>query len=435
MKAFARRAVLRGGLVVSVVALVVSVVFLVRGAPTGAPQDVGWLSVSKLLTGRSDHTATRLKNGAVLVAGGMDAAGKALASAELFDPQRNVWRSAADMVEARLNHTATVLLDGRVLVVGGFADQPPTSSALRSAEIYDPVINRWTAVSDMHVKRARQTATLLANGSVLVVGGIDGGITTSGSSAYESEVYDPRGNTWLAVPDNHSRNGHTATRLPDGRVAIIGGFSEDGCPDATTQLYDPGLGRWSSGPSMRIGRGGHTATMLQGGKILVIGGTGASTCTAATSLNPLMDAQVYDSNENSWSDLIPMDVGRLQHTATLTNGLVLVVGSATGKGVQAELFDATRRTWTQVRGPVNLYGHTATALDDSRVLIAGGRSASILTSGLIFDPRLRVSGRTLDWRLFPGGILAVGLLLLWLTTRRTLAQALRSRNSDSWRAS
>src|SRR4029077_7885097 len=102
-----------------------------------------------------------------------------LASAELFDPRLNAWSAAAAMAGARLNHTATLLLDGRVLVLGGFADQPPTSNALGSAEIYDPARNQWTAVASMHSNRARQTATLLANGNVLVVGGIDGVVPPS----------------------------------------------------------------------------------------------------------------------------------------------------------------------------------------------------------------------------------------------------------------
>src|SRR4029077_17041230 len=207
---------------------------------------------------------------------------------------------------------------------------------------------------------------------------------------------------------------------------------DDGCPDPPTELYDPGLGSWSLGSSMKIGRGGHTATMLQGGKILVIGGMGMSVCTTATPVVPLTNAQIYDSTANRWSDLIPMDVGRLQHTATLlSNGRVLVVGTATSNIARAELFDATRRTWMQAGGPVNLHAQTATSLNDGRVLIAGGRSGSVFTGSQIFDPRLAASRPTSDWWVIPILGLAAGLFFLWLTIRRTLGQAWRSRKSDT----
>jgi hypothetical protein len=437
VEALLRRHKLRGGLATSAIAVAVSIAFLLRGASAGAPQNQSWLTTGQLLTGRSDDTATLLRNGKVLVVGGIDQTGKALASSELFDQQKNAWAAAADMAEARLNHTATLLPDGRVLVVGGFADPPPTSNALRTAEIYDPARNRWMPVASMHASRARQTATLLENGNVLVVGGInEPAPAAASSSAPKSELYDPRSNTWVAISGGAARNGQTASRLPDGRVAVVGGFTEDGCPDPTTQLYDPRLGSWSVAASMKIGRAGHTATPLQGGKILVVGGMGVSVCNSAggTPVTPLANAELYDSRANTWSDLIPMDVERVQHTATfLGNGLTLVVGTATSTGARAELFDATRRSWLEASGPINRYGHTATALSDGRVLIAGGRGAGTLASSLIFNPRAPVNRPTTDWWVFPVLGLALGLALpLWLTIGRFLRRWWRSRSSDAW---
>jgi hypothetical protein len=76
---------------------------------------------------RGGHTATLLRHGKVLVAGG------GLASTELYDPSSGTWTATGSMIEARCCHTATRLRDGMVLVVGG----SPGLGTLASAERYD----------------------------------------------------------------------------------------------------------------------------------------------------------------------------------------------------------------------------------------------------------------------------------------------------------
>src|SRR5437773_5331937 len=71
-----------------------------------------------LITGRSQHTATLLPNGKVLVAGGGGINGS-LASAELYDPASGTWAATGRLATARLEHTATLLPNGKVLVAGG----------------------------------------------------------------------------------------------------------------------------------------------------------------------------------------------------------------------------------------------------------------------------------------------------------------------------
>lgn len=81
---------------------------------------------------RKAHTATLLRNGKVLVAGG-SSGGNVTASAELYDPETGTFEATSSMSTARGGLTATLLLDGRVLIVGGWN----SSGTLASAEVYE----------------------------------------------------------------------------------------------------------------------------------------------------------------------------------------------------------------------------------------------------------------------------------------------------------
>src|SRR5262249_28916528 len=88
------------------------------------------------------------------------------------------WSAAANLSTARDPQTATLLATGKILVVGGQG-----RSALSSAELYAPATNTWSAAAAMSTARQGQTATLLANGKVLVTGGI--GSTSAALSSAE----------------------------------------------------------------------------------------------------------------------------------------------------------------------------------------------------------------------------------------------------------
>ena len=106
---------------------------------------------------RELHTATLLRDGRVLVAGGRYLAGKtswlSVASAELYDPATGTFSSTGPMVTAREDHTATLLTDGRVLIAGGDNGVlDPTSAwhlALPSAELYDPKTGTFSPTGPM----------------------------------------------------------------------------------------------------------------------------------------------------------------------------------------------------------------------------------------------------------------------------------------------
>ncbi len=167
-----------------------------------------WIPTGPVNAARSGHTATLLKNGKVLVTGGFvnepEREGRSARSAELFDPATNSWTRIPDMASARRVHTATLLPNGRVLIAGGNGDNQSDNRTSSSTEIYDPATNAWTAGPPLATGRLFHTATLLADGSVLLVGG-----DTAGGSA---ERHVP-GSAGKACGANAARDGSGAVAL------------------------------------------------------------------------------------------------------------------------------------------------------------------------------------------------------------------------------
>ena len=281
------------------------------------------------------HTATLLPNGKVLLAGGFvnsvwDYSGisGSYNGATLYDSATGVFSGTGNMTANRGDHTATLLANGKVLIAGG-ADQDPTGTGLASAELYDPSTGTFTQTGSMAVGRFLHTATLLQNGKVLIVGGA---LTSTSDPVATAEVYDPATGTFtMTGAMATAREQHTATLLADGRVLIVGGATSAGAgdPTATAEVYDPSTGSFSVTGSMAAARTYHTATLLPSGKVLVAGG-GDENSTA----------EVYDPATGSFSITGGMEIGRSGHTATLLpNGSVLVAGGGIFAGLaSAELY-------------------------------------------------------------------------------------------------
>jgi hypothetical protein len=253
---------------------------------TGLFSDAGSMTMP-----REDHTATRLSDGRVLFVGGNDLGDHAVASAEIYDPTTGTFSPTGSMVTARGFHTATLLADGRVLVAGGDPAAWSDSAFIASAEIYDPTTGAFTPTGSMGIGRFDPTATLLADGRVLIIGGI----SSNGSSLTSAELYDPTtGAFTLTDTMADGRVYQTATLLPDGRVLVAGGCDNGrdyaSCRFLTSaEVYDPTTGTFAATGPMSDQRVYHTATRLADGRVLVAGGVGDHADTA-----PLASAELYD---------------------------------------------------------------------------------------------------------------------------------------------
>jgi Kelch motif len=127
---------------------------------TGSFQPAGNMTI-----GRSGHTATLLKNGKLLIAGGWTGRYNVRRAAELYDPATGIFAPTGDMVIERAGNIAALLPDGRVLVAGG---DDRSENAIASAELYDPATGKFTRTGDMREPRGQATATALKNGKVLI---------------------------------------------------------------------------------------------------------------------------------------------------------------------------------------------------------------------------------------------------------------------------
>jgi hypothetical protein len=352
-----------------------------------------WITTGNLIWERSGHTAALLQDGRVMVMGGAAVAN----SVELFDPSTNTWSVGPSMESWRTGHVSGTLSNGDVLVAGGIGPQG-------AAERYDVQQEAWIPAGFLTLDRDNPGACALANNGFLVVGGRTGQDVPVASA----EVYNPATNQWSVVaPMTAGARSHTtASLLNDGRVLVAGGLGEGAQQMLdTAQVYDPVTNQWSDAAPLNVGRFSHTATVLpnNNGTVLVVGGQGGGVA--------LTSAEIYDPVANLWIPAASMAQLRQDHTASLvlSSNQVVVVGGRLPVGVNAlsssEMYDIGTNTWVSLG---NLLfprrGHTATTLQNGRVLVAGGEgdagSFGELLRGLLGEacdhPNQCISGYCVD---------------------------------------
>jgi hypothetical protein len=288
---------------------------------------------------RTGQTITLLSDGRVLLTGGDKNAGfrSQLASAEIYDPKSGTFSVTGAMSTPREGHTATLLRDGRVLVAGG---SPNGIQATTSADVYDPQSGTFSRTGHLHQPRVAHVAALLGSGKVLVAGGGRGGMPGGYISYDTAELYDPATRKFSSVSAHmkYDRVGAAAVKLDDGRVLIVGGKSgrifvgmrtlASMAPLATAEIYDPESGTFLKTDNMSSPHYLPTATKLSDGNVLVVGGW----LVQGPIVVGMRDAEVYQSETNIFSRVGRTNVPRLTNTATLLNdGEVLVAGGIAEK--------------------------------------------------------------------------------------------------------
>jgi YVTN family beta-propeller protein/probable HAF family extracellular repeat protein len=323
-----------------------------------------WQPAAPLPTAQYFGNAIAMADGAVLVAGGQAAGDVPIPKAASYDSKTNVWSPTPNMSGARSDSAAVTLADGRILITGGNQGSGRTGGA----EIFDPATRQWTVAAPMNSPRNRHTLTLLSDGKVLATGGY-----LTHSDPYQqyqrtAEVYDPVLDKWTAVADMAERRvGHSASRLPDGRVLIVGGadYAEY---KATVEIFNPATGTFSSGPSLSERRYFHSVATLPDGRILIAGGMNF--------FKQFNDALAYNPVTGQWQAAGVMSKPRVYFSMTLmADGRVLAAGGYSGTAIIAatDVFDPNANSWQPAANMASArYLASIAPLKDGGVIVAGG---------------------------------------------------------------
>ncbi|MDT7041192.1 kelch repeat-containing protein [Candidatus Nitronereus thalassa] len=299
------------------------------------------------------------------------------------------WSQSLNLSSPRASHTATLLPDGRVLIAGG-QPAPGQSGFLSSAELYDPVTNSWTPTGSMHVSRNFHTATLLPNGKVMITGGQTINAEADLEVLTSTELYDVATGQWteLTGPNQSmsvARFAHTATLLPNGQVLVAGGHNTD----TTTEVFDPRTNTWTTRGNLLTPRVFATATLLTNGNVLLAGGrnTLPSPDREVFRSAELFDYTVDPAVENPWSLTGDMQVPHSARQAVrLADGRVLVAGSQITDGAPSEIYDPNTGTWILTDDlNISRRGFGMVRLADGRVFAAGGSSTNAF-AGELYTP-------------------------------------------------
>lgn len=285
-------------------------------------------------------------------------------------PRPGSWRTEALPSQLSSVQESILLSDGRVLFIGSFQSQQATTIKTTAA-IFDPGDDSWRAASPPPIEVFGATFTALANGSVLLAGGVSQ--ETPGTHAY---LYFPDQDQWRRTGDMlEPRADFTATRLLDGRVLVAGGEAF-GKSLASCEFYDPRSGSWTSAPSLPGPRVYQTSVLLGNGRVMLAGGDmdfdsgGGFTPGPSRGSFPYGSEEVFSVGTETWSELRPPEPVEDPSVVPLPDGHALFVGGHFGKYPSpfVYLYDPMTGTWSD-RASSKAGGEPA-LLKDGRLFFA-----------------------------------------------------------------
>ena len=304
------------------------------------------------------------------------------ASAEIYDPATGTFAPTGDLTRPRVGHSATRLPDGRIFVAGGYGPLGYTKSGecsqssicglLTSAEIYDPSTRTFTVTGDMIAPGG--SAVLLPNGKVFISAGYE--------PAAQAQLYDPSRGTFSATSAKIPW-GFLATLLANGQVLLTG---DSGPEFPYGNLYDPTTDTVSPTGNTNFG----IATLLMNGKVLFTHDQDDIFLSGT-------ETRLYDPMTGTFAVAGSTTSSRVAHSATLLpDGTVLIAGTQLlggGAGASAEIYDPVSGTFEPTGSMSRArYGHRATLLNNGQVLMTGGldRFFPVSSSAELYTPRVLV---------------------------------------------
>ncbi len=277
-----------------------------------------------------------------------------------------------------------------LLMRGGEEAEAPTAAL--------PAVGTWSPVPDLVNIRGTTTAVVLKDGKALAAGG---GVGQQAVAA--SELFDPAVGVWQSTGAlNQARRGHQAVLLGDGRVLVTGGISE-GELLSSAEIYDPGTGRWTVTGPMSVARLGSTLTLLTNGNVLATGGfsdEAASGAGGGQTIRPDASAEIFNVAAGTWAKTAGgMSSPRFEHSAiALDDGRVLIAGGQgppisgeTAALASTEIYDPAVDSFRRSNDMADArFNHAAVKLPDRTVLVVGGAGGTngdtSLSTAEVFNP-------------------------------------------------
>jgi hypothetical protein len=311
-------------------------------------------------TMREDQSATTLRSGEILVSGGVSEWG-ITTGAMTYDPGTAAWTPVTTGERLRFASSAALLADGRVLVAGGLEYGNNTVVASTTAQIYDPVSKSFSDTGALVAGSSRAKATLLGDGTVLLAGGNDASFREFGGQGVLPQVYDPGTGTFTGVLGHVPRPGVAVATLPDGKALLVGQMDLR-ADAAAAALFDPATLRFTDvGPTAY--RESATITVLKDGRALIAAGGTSS-------------AEIYDPSARTFTRAADLLVPRKGHTATLlADGRVLFLGGTADGSNSVEIYDPATGGKAAPDLVYARSGHTASLLATGQLFILGGQHA------------------------------------------------------------
>ncbi|MCA9523904.1 MAG: hypothetical protein KC609_23205 [Myxococcales bacterium] len=296
------------------------------------------LLAAKLQFPRANHSATLLDDGTVLIAGGVtliDNQIDRVRPCERFDPNLERFVSSATLTFGRAFHTATKLPDGSVVLAGGVQPSSSSTNYLSSVERYVPDNDAFQALTDLSVPRSHHTVTVDPNDgqTLYLIGGQNesGGLDSIQIYAAPMSGGSPSLGPTMKSPRVH----HTATWLADLQlVAIIGGFPNEqqlDAPLADCEFFSVFERKLVDAPlaTMNKPRGFHNAAAIDGKRILIYGGSiGSGLIGDAEILQAKSQSEIRLAVLQSSKPVAPRAMGQILR---LANGQFLILGGVASR--------------------------------------------------------------------------------------------------------
>jgi len=362
------------------------------------PEGASWKAIQPLNKPRTRFGAIPLRDGRVLVVGGLNDADQSYSSTYVFDPERpsRGWSKVGLLDTARTAPSVTTLPDGRVLVAGGYfhtggtavrpasgalgsmrgsppwetsparrggadIDVPPYGYALATAELFDPATGEWTPTGNLNYARAGAPAVTLADGRVLIVGTGEDSLERVAPEAYTTaEIYDPSSGTFALTRPLPAVD---LGRFLDLGVDLRDAYLDNGYPGRLVALPD--------GDALLVGRhhwAKHHADALESFRFDASGASWKATGTPCGAVN-------YNGPGKMHRTPPPCLIGGF--VAGLGDGHVLSAGRAVSSEFPSEprpaaMYDSASDAWIEQPSlPADYWPMAAVGLSDGTALVVG----------------------------------------------------------------